>query len=174
MGYADAQYLLAMLYMEGRMTPKGQDLKNGLKYLALAAEQGHPDATYLYARILIEPTSYIWIKPGHSLSTDPVVGYKFVYISKALSVRDGSIFLRRLDEGREASVTPEARAEGRKLAIKWLSDFHNKQEESLAPERARRAELLKEMHHELGEELVNELTGFSKSDGSGRWRSSAP
>lgn len=173
MGYADAQYGLATGYLKGRMTNHVPDYENGMKYLALAAEQLHPEATSLYATILIRPESCLWIKPGHSITPDPLEGYKFAYLAKDLPVRGAQSYIQNLDAGRTASVTPEIRAEGKKLAEQWLIDFKKKQEELLAPERERRAKLLEEMHNELGEELVNELMGFSKSNGSGRWRESA-
>ena len=173
MGYAEAQYKLGISYINGNGMPNGQDLEMGMKYLALAAEQLHPEATLFYANILIEPRSYHRIRKDHSLSTDPLEGYKFAYLLKDLPVQRAGVLLDKLDSGRYPSVTPEIRAEGKKLAEQWLSDFQKKQEELLAPERDRRAKLLQEMHNELGAELVNELMNFSKSHDSGRWRESA-
>ncbi len=108
-GDADAQYLLARLYLEGTGTPK--DLRQGARWLGLAANKGQHQAQALLGRMLFH---------GEGVPRQRARGLMWLTLGRdaAAGAEDGWIV--QSYEDAYARATEEERAASDDLMRKWI------------------------------------------------------
>lgn len=109
-GDADAQYLLARLYLEGTGTPK--DLRQGARWLGLAANKGQHQAQALLGRMLFH---------GEGVPRQPARGLMWLTLGRdaAAGAEDGWIV--QSYEDAYARASEEERASADQLLKSWLA-----------------------------------------------------
>src|SRR5690606_12453280 len=108
-GDADAQYLLARLYLEGTGTPK--DVRRGARWLGLAANKGQHEAQALLGRMLFH---------GEGVPKQRAHGLMWLTLGRDAAAGADDGWIVQSYEDASARATDDERASAQTLLQEWL------------------------------------------------------
>ena len=115
-GHAEAQYILGVMYAEGRQGVP-QDYAEAVKWWRKAALQGYALAQFLLGLMYAE---------GLGVSQDYVLAHKWINLFAARGGEAGDTAFRDFVASIASKMTPAQIAEAQRLAREWMAAFEKR------------------------------------------------